>query len=327
MTAAARREAALRVGVQGEAGCFSHSALRELMGDAAEPEFLATFTDALDALERGQVERLLLPVYNSLAGIVAESLRAIARHDLRVDAEHRLPVRLVLAALPGVRPDQLTQVLSHPVALRQCGRLLAHHPQMQPEPVHDTAGAARLLAESGNRNAGVVTSEEAAHQFGLAVLMRDVQDRADNATTFWLLARRQLGRHGTTERIGAHLAAHLGNVAAVRGAIPVERDTPEAIASATEDLLTAMAQANRIAPSDAISCVFTLTPDLHSAFPALAARQAGWHEIPMLCATEVDVPGALPRCLRVLLHVRPPEERWHASHVYLGEARGLRPDL
>jgi monofunctional chorismate mutase len=327
MTAAARREAALRVGLQGEEGCFSHSALRELLGDAAEPEFLATFADALDALEHGQVERLLLPVYNSLAGTVAESLRAIARHDLRVDAEHRLPVRLVLAALPDTRLDQLTRVWSHPIALRQCGRLLTHHPQMRPESVHDTAGAARLLVESGDRHAGVVTSEEAAQRFGLAVLLHDVQDRADNATTFWLLARRQLARQGTAEKIGAHLAAHLGNVAAVRGAIPVERDDPGAIASATGKLLAAMAAANRIRPEDAVSCVFTLTPDLCSAFPALAARQAGWHDVPMLCATEVNVPGALPRCLRVLLHVRPPEERWRASHVYLGEARGLRPDL
>ena len=327
MTAAARREAPLRVGVQGEEGCFSHSALRELLGDAAEPQFLATFTDALDALERGQVERLLLPVHNSLAGTVAESLRAIARHDLRVDAEHRLPVRLVLAALPGARMEQLTRVLSHPVALRQCGRLLAHHPQVHPEPVHDTAGAARLLVESGDRHVGVVTSEEAANRFGLAVLMRDVQDRADNTTTFWLLARRQLARQGTAERIGAHLAAQIEGVAAIRGAIPVERDDPGAIASATGELLTAMAAANRITPENVVSCVFTLTPDLRSAFPALAARQAGWHDVPMLCATEVDVPGALPRCLRVLLHVRPPEGRWRASHVYLGEARGLRPDL
>jgi chorismate mutase len=330
MTAAIACEARLKVGVQGEAGCFSDSALRALLGDGAERCFYPSFGAALDALEEGVADRLLLPVHNSLAGVVQESLSAIATRDLRVDGETELSIRLVCAALPGTRLDRVTRVMSHPVALRQCVRFLSHHSRMVAQPVHDTAGAARLLAESGEPDTAVVTSAEAAAQHGLAVLALDIQDRADNNTRFWLLARRQLAGRHNTERMDRHLAMHVQpvpGVVAIRGAISVDCDTQDAITEATTELLRALLDANGVQPTSVVSAIFTLTPDLSAIFPAHAARQLGWQSVPMLCASEIPVPGALPRCLRLLLHVRPPHDGWRASHVYLREARVLRPDL
>jgi len=330
MTAAVAREARLKVGVQGEAGCFSDAALRALLGDGVERCFYPSFGAALDALEEGAADRLLLPVHNSLAGVVQESLSAIAARDLRVDGETELPIRLVCAALPGTRLDQVTRVMSHPVALRQCARFLAHHSRMVAQAVHDTAGAARLLAESGEPDAVVVTSAEAAAEHGLVILASDIQDRSDNTTRFWLLARRQLTARHNAERMDHHLAMHVQpvqGVLALRGAISVGCDTPGAITEATTELLRALLEANGIQSTDVVSAIFTLTADLSAIFPAHAARQLGWQSVPMLCASEIPVPGALPRCLRVLLHVRPPHHGWCASHIYLGEARVLRPDL
>jgi monofunctional chorismate mutase len=331
MTAAAALDTArLKVGVQGEAGCFSHAALRALLDDDAEPCFYPSFTAAVEALEAGATDRLLLPVHNSLAGVVQESLAAIAARDLRVDGETGLPIRLVCAGLPDARLERVTRALSHPVALRQCTRFLAHHPWVAGVPVHDTAGAARLIAEERDPLAVAVTSAEAAARHGLVILARDIQDRADNATTFWLLARRHMATRSTADRVHDHLAAHaqqVPGVQAIRGAISVDQDTSDSIARATADLLGALLDANAIGPADVVSTIFTLTPDLTAIFPANPARQLGWHSVPMLCASEIAVPDALPRCLRTLLHVRPPHPEWRASHVYLGEAKGLRPDL
>jgi chorismate mutase len=113
---------------------------------------------------------------------------------------------------------------------------------------------------------------------------------------------------------------------AVRGAIAVERDTPDAIIAATGELLAALLAKNDLALADVTCAYFTATPDLRSEFPAKGARAAGWDEVPMLCAQEIDVVGALPRCIRVLVHFEAPADR-AVSPVYLGDAKFLRPDL
>ncbi|HZU12738.1 MAG TPA: chorismate mutase [Chloroflexota bacterium] len=110
---------------------------------------------------------------------------------------------------------------------------------------------------------------------------------------------------------------------AIRGAITVEQNTDDAITAATQELLAEVARTNRVGPRDTISMFFTLTPDLDAVFPARGARAMGW-DVPMLDMQEVPVPGALERCLRVLLHV---EGRGPVHHCYLGGARALRPDL
>ena len=118
----------------------------------------------------------------------------------------------------------------------------------------------------------------------------------------------------------------LTRVAAVRGAIDVRADTADAIRAAVKDLVRHIAQRNSLELESIISAQFTVTPDLKSIFPAAAAREAGWTSVPMLCSTAIDVPGALPRCIRVLVHANVPASR-SIEHVYLGGATSLRPDL
>src|SRR3972149_3006685 len=101
-------------------------------------------------------------------------------------------------------------------------------------------------------------------------------------------------------------------VRGIRGATTVERDTPEDILAASRELLAAIVQSNQIEPDDSASVLFTTTPDLSGDYPAHAARELGWNAVPLLGATEMHVPGALARCIRVLLHVNtstPPADR------------------
>lgn len=319
----------LRVGIQGEAGSFSHAALTGMLAEQARPCCYDSFESALDALERGDVDKLLLPVHNTLAGVVSPSLAAIAAREVRVDGEHEMPIRLVLAALPGTRISDLSVIRSHPIALEQCSRFLRHHPNLRSHAEFDTAGAARLLSERRTASEGVVVSREAADLYGLAVISEDIQDRRDNVTRFWLLSRRRLGSGTASDRFDRHTHLHLERpdaIRAVRGAITIDVDSAEQVAEATREILEAILVANELTTDDVVSAIFTVTQDIHSAFPALAARDAGWTRVPLLCATEMDVEGGLPRCIRVLLHARPRRE-WTPVPVYLREAAGLRPDL
>lgn len=116
-------------------------------------------------------------------------------------------------------------------------------------------------------------------------------------------------------------------VRAIRGAVQVDADDRELVLAAVAELLAAVLERNALSPEDLISVLFTATPDLRSEFPAYAARQAGIAEVPLLCATEIDVPGAMPRVLRLLAHVETARTRDQIRHVYLGGAASLRTDL
>ncbi len=114
------------------------------------------------------------------------------------------------------------------------------------------------------------------------------------------------------------------NLRAIRGAIQVEANTPEEIASGVKELLPAILQANNLTADNVISVILTCTPDLNAAFPAAFAREIGFGAVPLLCAVEMDVPGALPLVIRVMLHA---ELKAAANHVYLRGAISLRKDL
>jgi chorismate mutase len=113
---------------------------------------------------------------------------------------------------------------------------------------------------------------------------------------------------------------------ALRGANTVRANEPEAILSATDELMRALLDRNRLAVEDLVSCIFTLTGDLDAEFPAVAAREMGLSRVPLMCAREIPVPGALPRVVRVLVHCYPPAGV-EPQHVYLGDAATLRLDL
>lgn len=113
----------------------------------------------------------------------------------------------------------------------------------------------------------------------------------------------------------------------VRGATTVDTDDRDQILQATRQLLALMIRRNGIEAADIGSALFTVTRDLQSEFPALAARQLGWLEVPLLCGYEITVPGSLPRCIRVMLHWNTTKSQSEIHHVYIREAARLRPDL
>jgi chorismate mutase len=113
---------------------------------------------------------------------------------------------------------------------------------------------------------------------------------------------------------------------AVRGAVKVDRNDPEQILAATEELMKELVSRNELEPDRMISCIFTSTHDLNAEFPAVAARNVGLESVPLLCAQEIDVPGAMPSVIRVLVHYYAGSEH-EPEHTYLGEARELRSDL
>jgi len=116
-------------------------------------------------------------------------------------------------------------------------------------------------------------------------------------------------------------------VRGIRGAVQVEGNTPEAILDAARRLITEMVRANGVEPDDVAAVIFTCTSDVNATFPAEAARALGWDRVPLLCSREMEVPGSLPRVLRVLMLVNTTLAQDEVVHVYLGEAERLRPDL
>jgi chorismate mutase len=110
---------------------------------------------------------------------------------------------------------------------------------------------------------------------------------------------------------------------AIRGAVSVERDESDEILARTEELMREVMERNQLAPEAMVSCIFTLTPDLRAQFPAVAARRLGLDQVPLLCAREVDVPGAMPRVIRLLVHYHA-DDGHEPRHVYLGEARAAQ---
>jgi chorismate mutase len=113
---------------------------------------------------------------------------------------------------------------------------------------------------------------------------------------------------------------------ALRGAISVERNDPGEIVAAARELMSELMSRNAIDPRQMVSCIFTATKDLNAEFPAVAARDLGLDRVPLLCSQEIEVPGALERVIRVLLHYYA-ENAHKPQHVYLGEAKALRTDL
>jgi len=114
----------------------------------------------------------------------------------------------------------------------------------------------------------------------------------------------------------------------IRGATVADENTPEAILAATRELLLKLQEANpELEPDNIASVLFTVTEDLTGAYPAQAARQLGWHHVPLMCAREIPVPGSLRRCIRVLIHWNTDLSQDRVHHIYLKAAHCLRPEL
>jgi len=117
------------------------------------------------------------------------------------------------------------------------------------------------------------------------------------------------------------------SIRAIRGAIQVDADTREDVLEGSAELVTAVLERNQLSADDIISILFTATPDLTAEFPAYAARLLGLTDVPLMCASEIAVPGSMPRVLRLLAHVETDLDRADVRHVYLRGAAALRSDL
>lgn len=190
----------MKVAYQGVPGAYSEMAARKLFPGCSTIS-CETFDDVFAAVEKKRADRGVVPVENSLGGSIHQNYDLLARHTLTVTRETYLRVEHALMALRGTRLSNLRAVLSHPQALAQCSNFFAAHPETKAVPWYDTAGAARSLAEDAEEKrelqipyslneVGVIASESAAEIYGLKILRKKLQNRADNYTRFLAIARR-----------------------------------------------------------------------------------------------------------------------------------------
>jgi prephenate dehydratase len=170
-----------RISYQGEPGANSHLACTEAF-PGLEPVPCPTFEDALAAVKQGDCRYAMIPIENSVAGRVADIHHLLPKADLYVTGEHFLRVRHQLMALPSATLATVKQVYSHTQALGQCRQTLRKL-GIKPVPEADTAGSARLVAESNDLSIGAIASSLAAEIYGLKILQSDVEDEAHNTTT------------------------------------------------------------------------------------------------------------------------------------------------
>lgn len=175
------------VAYQGEPGAYAHEACRKFLPDF-ERINRPTFESVADAVLAGEAELGMLPIENSSVGAVPGNRELIQSKGLYVREEVDLPIILHLLVVPGAKLEEIETVISHPIALAQCHKVLERL-SATPEEAINTAVGARLLADSGDKKKAAVASEAAAVANGLTILLRNVHDRADNATTFCIVAR------------------------------------------------------------------------------------------------------------------------------------------
>jgi prephenate dehydratase len=181
-----------KIAIQGEPGSFSHEAALKLAAEMGEEARIVPFSlsgEAFNALTRGEVDAAVIPIENSLAGSVTEHFDLMLTHDVTVERETLLRIRHNLIGISGASLKHIDRVFSHPVALAQCRRFLAEHPQMESFAFYDTAGSVKQLVELRDRHAAAIASAEAAKYYGAQILVAGIEDNPENYTRFFCLRR------------------------------------------------------------------------------------------------------------------------------------------
>ncbi len=179
----------MTVGYQGEEGAYSEEALYRLFPEATPQPFPA-FEDVFDALQDGAIRRAVIPIENSLFGSVHINYDLLRDHAVHIVGEGNLAIRHHLMATPGASLEEIRHVHSHPQALGQCRVFLRERLNAaRPVPAHDTAGAARLVAERGDTGHAAIASKRAAETYGLQILASGVESNMHNQTRFLVLAQ------------------------------------------------------------------------------------------------------------------------------------------
>src|SRR5258708_24426177 len=170
----------IRVAYQGEAGAFSESAARRLAGEDLTTVPCPTFEETFAAVTSGKADCCVVPIENSLAGSIHRNYDLLLESELTIAGETNLRIVHNLIAPPGTTLEGATRVYSHPVALAQCTRFLRANPRLEAMPMHDTAGAVRMVMEHGREDEVAIASDRAAEIYGGRVLASGIQDHAPN---------------------------------------------------------------------------------------------------------------------------------------------------
>lgn len=178
---------AIRVAFQGEAGAFSESAARRLAGDGMTTVPCPTFEETFGAVTEGAADCCVVPIENSLAGSIHRNYDLLLESAFTIAGETNLRIVHNLIAAPSATLAGATRVYSHPVALAQCTRFLRANPHLEATPVHDTAGAVRMVMERGNVEEVAIASDRAAEIYGGRVLASAIEDHTQNYTRFFLV--------------------------------------------------------------------------------------------------------------------------------------------
>jgi len=196
----------LKVAIQGELGSNSHMATLAMLGNHNDLEIIACTVSAqvLAKVVAGEVDGAVLPIENSLHGSVAEHYDLLLELPVRIERESLLRIRHNVIAMPGVKLEAVRRVMSHPVALSQCRRFLAEHPEFEVVPYYDTAGSVKHLMSAGLRDVAGIAPELAAVEYGGDVLVAGVEDHAENYTRFHLV--RRVGEAEFVDEAGAATA-------------------------------------------------------------------------------------------------------------------------
>jgi len=177
------------VAFQGERGAYSEDACFKYFGDRVKTKPMLDFQSVFETVERDKVTHAVVPVENSIEGSVAQVNDLLLDHDLTVSGEIIVPVKHYLMAYDGATMETITEVLSHPQALGQCRKFLANYPDWRVVPSYDTAGSARIVAESKKTDVAAIASKRAASVYGLRILKEDIQSEIVNFTRFFVLEK------------------------------------------------------------------------------------------------------------------------------------------
>jgi prephenate dehydratase len=177
----------IRVAFQGEPGAFSEAAAVQLLGEEITTVPRPTFDALFAAISEGAADALLVPVENSLAGSVVRVYDLLVESDLTITAETILPIEMNLIAMPGTSLSDVRLVSSHPMALAQCERFFAAHPQFKRTPAEDTAGSVREMMARGDKSSAAIAARRAAEHYRATILAERIQDNTENFTRFVLL--------------------------------------------------------------------------------------------------------------------------------------------
>jgi len=187
----------MRVAFQGEPGAFSEEAAIQLLGGAITTVPRATFEATFTAIAEGAADALLAPVENSLAGSVVRVFDLLMESRLTIVAETILPIEMQLIGAPGASLADIRSVASHPMALAQCERFFAAHPEWKRVPAEDTAGSVREALSRGDKSCAAIAGRRAAEHYHGVILAESIQDNAENFTRFVLL----LPEHEAASRV------------------------------------------------------------------------------------------------------------------------------